>query len=449
MKGGEKGMNAAALLNTPQPTQKASTSKTKQPVENQAGKEQDSKFAKLLEGASSETTSTAPTKKSVEPSGKEDITPSQSKDLETLLKDIEQLLGMLPIEDGYIDSELLQNPDVLALLHELSPQLQQLLKSFIQSGQSFEQLLAQTTSGSKEQLGLLLLTLYQLESKGQFPYEFKQTDFLKTLQSQLNEVFKVQIDQPSSNAAVLLSKLIQTLEKKTEDGQLVGPNRVELKQIIQRVLHGSSTNQDAGSQQTSQQEQNKVVTMTTSTSTAFNEDTFDQLVAGSIKEGGSVNRIQQYVLHVGTQSGQAVSEEQILKQLQTIMKQSKFSASPNGTSQLMIRLHPEHLGSLTIKLTESNGEMMARIIASSAAAKDMIESNLHALRHVFTTQNINVEKFEIQYQGDSQFEDAKKEGNEQEGQSKRNNDGTKLQQEDDEDASDSHSFKDELLNIMV
>lgn len=452
-------MNAAALLVNPTVNQKANV--TNHPLNNQQNNSRTNPFAELLNSALGNGNSTVSTQSEMKKlTAVPNVSDKQGNlhNIEEMLAAFEQLLEMLPMEDGFIDPEMLQNPEVAALLNQMPPQIQQLLTSFIQSGQSFELLLDQTKKGSQEQLGLILLTLYQLEKKDQLPADIKQNnvkfaELVKVIQQQINEVFKVQMPEQSNNSTILISKLIQTLEKKNtvDSGQNVMPNKIELKQIIQRVLYSSPNNENTGNQQGTQKEQigTQTVLSETTTKQVLNEDVFDQLVASSIKDGGSVNRIQQYVLNVGQASGSATPEDQILDQLKNIMKQSKFSTAPNGTNQLLIKLNPAHLGSLTIKLTEANGEMIARIIASSATAKDVIESNLNGLRHVFTTQNINVEKFEIQYQGENPFEDASRGNSQEQDQSKHKQQEVMHQNNNDDDSLESNSFKDELVNMMV
>lgn len=424
-----------------------------------------SPFAKVLHGevrkqeVSKQTSAEEP--KKVEPSSLSEVDKSiqvvdfKEPESQELKSAMEQLLDLIPINEGYMDPKLLQNPEVLALLAQLPQQFQQLLTNFIQSGESFEHLLTQTENGSKEQLGLMLLAIYQLENRGQqLPNEINEADFVMKLQRQLNEVFNVQMPEESSSAKILLTKLVQKLDEKNTDerSQNTPLNKLELRKIIQRVLYANSNNPNSGNENSTEKESfGTTVSLREPTAlNDINEDVFDQVVASSIKEGGSVKGIQQYVLHVNQPTGSIIPEDQILEQLNNIMKQSKFSSSPNGTSQLFIKLNPAHLGSLIIKLTETNGEMIARIIASSATAKEVIESNLNNLKHVLTTQNINVEKFEIGYQGDSQYGEANRESSGQDGQSKRRQEHQELNQLSNEDeASEGNSFKDELLNMIV
>lgn len=452
-------MNAAAVFVNPKATQKLDfTKKSMDRVKNDGN--ETNPFANILSGEvnKNENVKVKASKEKEDPQPsivKAEVVADNSVDSGELLQAMEQLQELIPIDQGFIDPKLMDDPDVLALLNQMPPQIQQLLKDFIQSGQSFEYLVAQTKTGSQEQIGLLLLSLYQLEKKGQLPDDLKQSEFLKLLQRQMNEVFNVQIaDKEVQSASMLLSKLNELLDKKntTNPVDTVMQNKFELRQTIQRVLYSTSASENSGHQDTAKKDLNGITnnaTDTKLTQAVVHEDVFDQLVASSIKDGGSVNRIQQYVLNVGQTSGSPLPEDQILEQLQTIMKQSKFSTSPNGTNQLMLKLNPAHLGTLTIKLIESNGEMIARIIASSKTAKEVIETNLNSLRHVFTTQNITVEKLDIQYQGDSQFDESNKGNRQQEDPSKRNEQEPANQRNKDEGSIDSNSFKDELLNIMV
>ena len=450
-------MNATAVFVNPKATQKVDFIKKSIDTVKNGGNETNP-FAKILSGeVNKKEYVTAPKGKedSQPPLVKAEVTADNTVGSEDLLQAMEQLQELIPIDAGFIDPKLMEDPEVLALLNGMPPQIQQLLKDFIQSGQSFEYLLAQAETGSEEQIGLLLLSLYQLDKKGQLPEEMKQPEFMKLLQRQMNEVFKVQIPEKEvQSVSMLLSKLNELLDKKnsTNPVDTVKQNTFELRQAIQRVLYSPSANENSSHQDTAKKEFNGTtnnVTDTKLTPPVVNEDVFDQLVASSIKDGGSVNRIQQYVLNVGQASSSVLPEDQIIEQLQNIMKQSKFTTSPNGTNQLMLKLNPAHLGTLTIKLIESNGELIARIIASSKTAKEVIETNLNSLRHVFTTQNITVEKLDIQYQGDNQFEDSNKGNRQQEDQSKRNEQEPANQRNKDEDSIESNSFKEELLNIMV
>ncbi|WP_202077087.1 flagellar hook-length control protein FliK [Caldalkalibacillus salinus] len=71
-------------------------------------------------------------------------------------------------------------------------------------------------------------------------------------------------------------------------------------------------------------------------------------------------------------------------------------------SELRVRLHPEHLGHLDIRLTSIEGKVNAQIMASSLVAKDALETGLSQLRLALLNQGIQVERIDVSQQSQSQ-----------------------------------------------
>ncbi|MHC8521797.1 flagellar hook-length control protein FliK [Rossellomorea sp. H39__3] len=86
--------------------------------------------------------------------------------------------------------------------------------------------------------------------------------------------------------------------------------------------------------------------------------------------------------------------ESFVQQFQNLLGKSQFS-SMGSMSKLFIKLYPEHLGSVRIELLQQNGVMTAKIMASSASAKEMLDSHLQGLKQAFHSQNIQVDKIEL------------------------------------------------------
>lgn len=86
--------------------------------------------------------------------------------------------------------------------------------------------------------------------------------------------------------------------------------------------------------------------------------------------------------------------ETLMREMQTIFKRSSFGQA-GGTNRLLIKLNPEHLGQLRIELLQTNGVMTARILASTALGKEMLDSQLNQLRSAFIQQNLQVERIDI------------------------------------------------------
>ncbi len=74
-----------------------------------------------------------------------------------------------------------------------------------------------------------------------------------------------------------------------------------------------------------------------------------------------------------------------------------------STSELTMKLEPEHLGMLRVKMSvDKNNVMHARIQVESHEARTMIESNLPRLRESLAEQGIRVEKFNVDVRQDQQ-----------------------------------------------
>src|SRR5699024_4967533 len=76
-----------------------------------------------------------------------------------------------------------------------------------------------------------------------------------------------------------------------------------------------------------------------------------------------------------------------------VIRNSQF-LNRSGKMELNLLLKPAHLGHVTIKMTQVDGEMMVKMLVSSQAAKDMLEQNMHQLRHLFQPHQISVERNE-------------------------------------------------------
>ncbi|OEG00405.1 hypothetical protein BHF71_00405 [Vulcanibacillus modesticaldus] len=68
---------------------------------------------------------------------------------------------------------------------------------------------------------------------------------------------------------------------------------------------------------------------------------------------------------------------------------------PNGVTETKIQLHPEELGRISVKLTASNGQLAAQIIADTSLGKALLEGQIQQLKHSLIQQGYQVEKIEV------------------------------------------------------
>ncbi|MGP4106986.1 flagellar hook-length control protein FliK [Virgibacillus sp. L01] len=118
----------------------------------------------------------------------------------------------------------------------------------------------------------------------------------------------------------------------------------------------------------------------------------------SLTSSVPLSKVEQYVIHMNQNQDTKPVDKQLMDQFQKVMKTSKFLTMQNGRSQLNITLRPENLGDMMVKLTQMNGEMTVKIMVSSHAAKEMLESNMHQLKNMFSPQQVVVEKQEVSSQ---------------------------------------------------
>ncbi|MFJ7824951.1 flagellar hook-length control protein FliK [Psychrobacillus sp. NPDC096623] len=90
----------------------------------------------------------------------------------------------------------------------------------------------------------------------------------------------------------------------------------------------------------------------------------------------------------------AAQSEEFIKELQKVMNRVQFGFA-GGANRLVLKLFPEQLGTIRIELIQKDGMLTAKILASTALGKEMLDSNSSQLRQGFAGQNIQLEKLEI------------------------------------------------------
>jgi flagellar hook-length control protein FliK len=139
--------------------------------------------------------------------------------------------------------------------------------------------------------------------------------------------------------------------------------------------------------------------------------------------------------------GRTVSADQLMQQFENILSKSSFLKT-GGTQKLFIKLNPDHLGGLRIELIQKDSTMIARILTSSGAAKEILDSQINGLKQAFSSQNIQVEKIEISQQMTQQDRSFNKDPQQQEQRQERNRDDQNNQPEREFNS----SFEEALLN---
>lgn len=89
-----------------------------------------------------------------------------------------------------------------------------------------------------------------------------------------------------------------------------------------------------------------------------------------------------------------MKSETFLREIQQIFKRANFGMV-GGSNRLLIKLYPEHLGQIRIELIETNGVLTARMLASTALGKELLDSQMNQLRQAFLQQNLQIDRIEV------------------------------------------------------
>ncbi|MFN2746230.1 MULTISPECIES: flagellar hook-length control protein FliK [Bacillus] len=142
-----------------------------------------------------------------------------------------------------------------------------------------------------------------------------------------------------------------------------------------------------------------------------------------------------------TQTADEASQSQpksVSEQILSSWKQMKFTPFGRSTGSFTIRLNPENLGFITIKLVKQHGMFSSKIIASTDSAKELLEHNLSHLKQALPNMSVHIDRFAVAHQSaDQTFGQP---ADDQKGQQQQKQDQQKSQ-----DNEDFREFLDELI----
>jgi len=98
--------------------------------------------------------------------------------------------------------------------------------------------------------------------------------------------------------------------------------------------------------------------------------------------------------HVTLPTAKPAQSEALLKEMQAIINRAQIS-NAQGITRLTIKLYPENLGTVRIELVQNDGVLTARILASTAHGRELLDNQAHQLKQAFAQQNIQVDRLDI------------------------------------------------------
>ncbi|MDE5412963.1 flagellar hook-length control protein FliK [Alkalihalobacterium chitinilyticum] len=362
-----------------------------------------STFSKLLSSSFSGETSAGTGLRTTE-----NVADKERVNDEQLLSLIKELVEALPFEDGFLTEEKLDDSDVQQLLALLPEELQLEIEKIFQSKLPIEALLQ--SGDTLNNPAAMLTFLVALKRSLSDPHTSAQTKDINQFMKHLEQLLKVgdsvntlDVKDPKD----IMRQLIQALQK---EDQRINQNQI-LQSLMQRIGVGERSTE--GQQ-------------------GININT----------DGQNMSRVQQLVVHIGEQPTKEAEQRQFVRQFQEILGRGVLKNLNNG-SQLSIKLFPQHLGRLDIQLSQINGVITARILASTSTARELIESQIQQLRQAFSQQQLNVERIEVTQQQQQSAGNLNKDG--QGRQAERDQD----EQQSEDNERENESFSQLLEEITI
>nr|WP_277350534.1 flagellar hook-length control protein FliK [Bacillus sp. RO2] len=137
-----------------------------------------------------------------------------------------------------------------------------------------------------------------------------------------------------------------------------------------------------------------------------------------------------------------VAREQLIQKLEGILSKTTTKLV-NGNQSMTIRLAPEHLGTLHIKLQETQNGLVTKLIVHSKSAASLLESGMTNLKQTLAQTNASIDRIEVVFlDHDQKLTQQHKGTNEENAQAKQS-----FKQDKQQDDSD-QSFEDVLLEEL-
>ena len=294
---------------------------------------------------------------------------------QSLIQDLLSLLDVESIEDAQnllqTDELLVDSNDLHQLLNKLLSKLEDLENP--DQKQDVWEILANVMDQPQKLVDSILLTLNgQASNKVTSPVEAKQAvELLKVVQLIGN---KSDLTFKQETTLFDLKQTLETLKENLTNLSLIqGRNstpvtKAFIQQVVmhQSVTKGTNTEVVTESKETTSVNQGQATTVQT--------------------------KVETVSMTLPTQK--SAQSEEFLKELQKVMNRVQFGQAA-GANRLVIKLYPEQLGTIRIELIQKDGILTAKMLASTALGKEMLDTHSGQLRQGLANQNIQIEKLEI------------------------------------------------------
>lgn len=266
------------------------------------------------------------------------------------LEDLTAALGLTEEQLTEIVQQLAGEEQLITDVWTLIEQTPAIMSQIISALQGNEQTVTPKEAEKVVQL-LKLAELLGKKTDTVYQQEFQLSQLKENLQSALAQVQQVAVQQPTTQQTVT----------------------TPFQQVVQQAAVATPTTPSAIVATTTSQESD-----TTQVNTSQQQQT----------------TVQTKTVTVTLPAERPAQSEALIKEIQNLISRSQLSGQ-QGNMKLLLKLYPENLGSIRIELIQKDGILTARLLASTAVGKELLDSNLNQLKAGFVAQNIQMERIDI------------------------------------------------------
>ncbi|MEG0472946.1 MAG: flagellar hook-length control protein FliK [Solibacillus sp.] len=187
-----------------------------------------------------------------------------------------------------------------------------------------------------------------------------------------------QLAQLLKMAALLGNKTDMLYQQEQQLGQL--------KDLLQSMLSQVTTMQQQEAPKSTFQQLVQQVTQQTVTKTEQETSTPVGLQQQQVSQVKTVT--------ITLPAEKPAQSEALLKEIQNLLNRSQLSGQ-QGNMKLLLKLFPENLGQIRIELVQKDGMLTARLLASTALGKELLDNNINQLKSGLVAQNIQMERIDV------------------------------------------------------
>ncbi|GGC90350.1 hypothetical protein GCM10007216_21410 [Thalassobacillus devorans] len=261
--------------------------------------------------------------------------------------------------------------------------------------------------------------------------------------------------ESGSEYGIIAKKLLHSLEQLSQQSKLQEPavwKRVEILQgdrALRDVIKWYQSRTSMPNTAYHSQAQVTTKDMSKWLKQAINKYNMNELSGahqGPISPG-PLSKVEQLMIRLDQSQSSDGMQKQLMHAFERAIKSSNLQQLKSGAMEMQLKLKPGNLGDVVVKMTQLNGEMAVKILVTSQSAKEMLEGNIQQLRHMFSPQQVVIEKSDM-HPGQQQFQSKEQSFSGQERDSHSQH-PSREQNSDGSSEEEKESFHDILVNEKV